>query len=65
MKTIKQYYSKKRSEVAEFLPLDTSDMRILEIGCGSGYFRSNIFSCKEYWAIEPNKSSAKLAEKNR
>lgn len=50
-----------RSEVAVFLPSDTSEMRILEIGCGAGNFKSNIVGCQEYWGVEPFEAVAKIA----
>jgi cyclopropane fatty-acyl-phospholipid synthase-like methyltransferase len=57
------YYLNMRSEVANFLPTDTSKMRILEIGCGAGKFKSNIVEFDEYWGIEPFESVAKIQQK--
>lgn len=55
------YYQNKRSEVADFLPHNIDEMRILEIGCGAGHFKANIVNCKEYWGVEPFNEAAKFA----
>jgi 2-polyprenyl-3-methyl-5-hydroxy-6-metoxy-1,4-benzoquinol methylase len=39
-------------------------MRILEIGCGAGKFKSNIVEFDEYWGIEPFEPVAKIAAEN-
>lgn len=55
------YYSLHRREMLQFLPLNY--LRVLEVGCGEGSFRFNLDTSCEYWAIEANDVSAKLASK--
>jgi 2-polyprenyl-3-methyl-5-hydroxy-6-metoxy-1,4-benzoquinol methylase len=60
---LNNYYSNSRPEVALFLPNTTKRLKILDIGCGKGNFRKNITSDCEYWGIEPEIKSAKIAAK--
>ena len=54
------YYANARPEVAEFLP--TGVMRVLEIGCGAGFFRRNFTGPVEYWGVEAVPTVAHAAE---
>jgi len=56
-----EYHEGIRTEVIEFIPQKYS--KILEIGCGKGGFRSNIFNECEYWGIEPYREVANIAKK--
>lgn len=48
-----------------FLRKDVEKIRVLEIGCGHGLFRSNIGnSINEYWGVELNGTAANEAKKN-
>jgi 2-polyprenyl-3-methyl-5-hydroxy-6-metoxy-1,4-benzoquinol methylase len=58
---MKSYFTNKRAEVAEFLPSSLDSLRILEIGCGAGVFRSNFASVGEYWGVEVNPQAADQA----
>ena len=58
---MKNYYVQSRPEMIEFLPVSYST--VLEVGCGEGNFISNLRSNAEVWGIEPNRSSADIAEK--
>lgn len=53
------YFGYDRREVVRFLP--ASCQRVLEIGCGEGQFSKYIRSSQEYWAIEPNLESSRIA----
>lgn len=52
------YFRHRRAEVAVFLP--TKFHRVLEIGCGAGFFRTNIDGAMpvEYWGVELSESAA-------
>lgn len=54
-----KYYDYARSEVAEFLP--SQYLKVLEIGCGEGNFRSNMKDSCEYWGVEPFGDASKTA----
>ncbi|MCH8181064.1 MAG: class I SAM-dependent methyltransferase [Proteobacteria bacterium] len=57
------YYLNRRPQIARLLGPEYAGARILEIGCGAGYFRESIpFAC-EYWGVEPVPSVAKEAER--
>jgi 2-polyprenyl-3-methyl-5-hydroxy-6-metoxy-1,4-benzoquinol methylase len=58
---MKSYFTNKRAEVAEFLPPSLDSLRVLEIGCGAGVFRSNFASVGEYWGVEVNPQAADQA----
>ncbi len=53
------YFQFSRSEVAPFLP--TKYSKVLEVGCASGAFRGFLIPECEYWGIEAEKNSAKVA----
>ncbi len=53
------YYEFKRKEMRIFLPNNYS--QVLEVGCGAGNFRDNLFLKNEYWGVEPVESVARLA----
>jgi 2-polyprenyl-3-methyl-5-hydroxy-6-metoxy-1,4-benzoquinol methylase len=55
------YDHKTRREVANFLPVSTKKLTVLEVGCGYGNFRKNISTECEYWGIEPIQSIANQA----
>lgn len=55
------YHSNQRYEVAQFLPTSMSGLKILEIGCGDGSFIKNLSVECEYWGVEPDVTSARLA----
>ena len=55
------YYKNDRKEMIPLLPKQYS--KVLEIGCGEGNFRQNLRLEHEYWAVEPDRLSAKIAEK--
>jgi 2-polyprenyl-3-methyl-5-hydroxy-6-metoxy-1,4-benzoquinol methylase len=55
------YFSNQRYEVSQFLPSSMLGMKVLEIGCGDGSFIENITVDCEYWGVEPDNHSAKLA----
>ncbi len=55
-----QYYKFSRSEMAVFLP--TTYTRVLEIGCGEGHFKNHTHKQTEYWGVEQNETSAKVAQ---
>ena len=61
MKTSK-YYDNERLEIVELLPPNYSN--VLEIGCGSGRFRTNLKNDCEYWGIEADQVVGKMAENN-
>jgi SAM-dependent methyltransferase len=44
------YFATSRDEMAKFVPVGVK--RVLEIGCGSGGFRSHVPTAVEYWGIE-------------
>lgn len=57
------YYRNRRPQIAKLIGPELTGARILEIGCGAGYFRENIsFDC-EYWGVEPVPAVAKEAER--
>ena len=37
--------------------------KVLEIGCGEGVFRQNLSQDSEFWGVEPDRASAKVAAK--
>ncbi len=53
------YYQNYRNEMQPLLPEKYS--RVLEIGCGEGYFRSNLKLEHEYWGVEPTAEVAHRA----
>ena len=61
VQTLDNYFSHNRLDVAQFLPRNLENFRILDIGCGAGTFRSNISDKCEYWGIEPSILPAKHA----
>ncbi len=48
--------------MAKFLP--SHYKRVLDIGCGEGFFSKNLKPDSEIWGIEPVKTTAKKASKN-
>ena len=55
-----RYYTNSRQEIAAFLPAEYR--RVLEVGCGSGAFRSSLLAPNEYWGVELSPASARAAE---
>lgn len=55
------YYHHNRHEVTAFLPVDTRDFRVLEVGCGAGQFAENLKEFREYWGVEPSPDAGKVA----
>lgn len=53
------YYQNYRGEMKPLLPTNYS--RVLEIGCGEGYFRDNLSLEHEYWGVEPTAEIANRA----
>lgn len=53
------YYQNYREEMKPLLPTHYS--RVLEIGCGEGYFRDNLSLGHEYWGVEPTAEIANRA----
>ena len=53
------YYQNYRGEMKSLLPTHYS--RVLEIGCGEGYFRDNLSLEHEYWGVEPTAEIANRA----
>lgn len=53
------YYQNYRGEMKPLLPRHYS--RVLEIGCGEGYFRDNLNLEHEYWGVEPTAEIANRA----
>ncbi len=53
------YYQNYRGEMKSLLPTHYS--RVLEIGCGEGYFRDNLSLENEYWGVEPTAEIANRA----
>lgn len=47
--------------MVQFLPQKYS--KVLEIGCGKGGFRANVFNDCEYWGVEPYKEASNTAKK--
>ncbi len=45
------YWTQKRPEMAEFLPVRRA--RVLEIGCAEGEFLSSLEGVKEAWGLSP------------
>ena len=60
MKT-ESYYKKDRNEIIEFIPKNYN--KILEIGCSEGNFRKNLSPNCEYWGVETNLESGRIASK--
>ena len=56
------YFATPRDEVFAFVPRESR--RVLEVGCGSGAFRSHFPAQVEYWGIELEKGPAKDAAKH-
>lgn len=54
------YYQAQRPELKEFIPQHYS--KVLEIGCGEGYFRRNLIQKHEYWGVEAEPSIADKAK---
>lgn len=55
------YFDNKRTELLDFMPLKYK--KVLEIGCGSGNFRTNCSDVCEYWGVEPNPEAATKAKR--
>ncbi|WP_373084037.1 class I SAM-dependent methyltransferase [Zhongshania sp.] len=53
------YYDGSRKDLVELIPSGVK--RVLEIGCGKGGFAKNFEGVAEYWGVEPDSVSAKLA----
>ncbi|WP_373097931.1 class I SAM-dependent methyltransferase, partial [Zhongshania sp.] len=53
------YYDGSRKDLVELIPSGVK--RVLEIGCGKGGFAKNFEGVAEYWGVEPDSASAKLA----
>lgn len=62
MKNVPHYYQQRREEVTCGLPV--TYRRVLEIGCGEGFFRENLKADCEYWGVEYSSTAAESA-KNR
>lgn len=60
MKNESYYYQQRRTEVACALP--TTYSRVLEIGCGEGFFRENLKADCEYWGVEYSPTAAESAQ---
>ncbi|MDN3679442.1 class I SAM-dependent methyltransferase [Vibrio tapetis subsp. quintayensis] len=56
------YRMHRREEVVGFLPKNYK--RVLEIGCGSAIFRTNLDTNIEYWGVEPDSASIELAKES-
>lgn len=54
------YYQNYRSEMQPLLPENYT--RVLEIGCGEGYFRTHLKLEHEYWGVEPTTEIAHRAK---
>ena len=54
-----EYYEKHRFEMVPFLP--ATYRRVLEVGCGSGQFRTNLTTPCEYTGVEPSSTAANSA----
>ncbi|MDD2451419.1 MAG: class I SAM-dependent methyltransferase [Sulfurovum sp.] len=54
------YYDGTRAEIVDFLP--KKYLKVLEIGCGKGGFRTNLSKNCEYWGVEPYVPSANTAK---
>ncbi len=56
------YYSNQRKEMLPFIP--SGAKKILEIGCGKGYFCEQLIAADtEVWGLEPDSDSAAIAAK--
>ena len=55
------YFKNNRKEMIPLLPQQYS--KVLEIGCGEGVFRQNLSQDSEFWGVEPDRASAKVAAK--
>ena len=55
------YYDGNRQDLVESLPTFNKDIRVLEIGCADGGFKSN-FSASEYWGVECVEAVALIAK---
>lgn len=55
-----QYPDSDRPELIEFLPQHYQT--VLEVGCGTGGFKSSLNQNAEIWGIEPNESASKQAQ---
>jgi len=53
------YYKNNRKEMIPVLPQQYS--RVLEIGCGEGSFLENLSQDCEFWGVEPDGASARIA----
>lgn len=58
-----KYFNHLRGELAFLIEPSSRQCRILEIGCGDGEFSGFFPKDSEYWGIEPNFESVKIAEK--
>lgn len=59
MRKATTYYKFERGEIVQFLPASYS--KVLEIGCGEGYFAVNLKQDCEYWGVEPEGKAAAAA----
>jgi len=57
------YRTQSRPEVMRLLPSLKPTLKVLEVGCGEGLFSSQIPGETETWGIEPDKSSAAVAQR--
>ncbi len=62
MDEVSKYYLATRPDLLAFLPNTHRNLKILEVGCGAGNFRSNFSDGCEYWGIEPSQKAAKIAQ---
>ena len=53
------YFGRARNEMRRFLPGRCG--KVLEIGCGEGYFSAGIVGAEERWGIEPDSDAARAA----
>lgn len=60
----KEYYNQSRPELLKFVPSGLT--KVLDVGCGSGYFLKGLKEKYklEAWGIEPDSTACKTAENN-